>query len=194
MTYKNVADKRRANREWMRDHPEVNKRAAKKKRGRLATDPVAKAAHQAERREDAARWRATGGRRACEDRARSLDPKRVWLRQMLGSAKWRAKRKGVHFLLTLADVRSLALPDTCPYLGIPLIYTGSGRGKTGPHENSPSIDRIRPAMGYVRGNIEIISNRANALKGNGTSDEHQKIADRLRKLERLYATHPLLAG
>lgn len=43
-----------------------------------------------------------------------------------------------------------------------------GRGG-GP--SSPSLDRLRPELGYVRGNICVISNLANRIKSNATSAE-----------------------
>ena len=43
-------------------------------------------------------------------------------------------------------------------------------------DNSPSIDRIIPELGYTKGNIQIISHRANnTIKNNGTIEEHEKI-------------------
>ena len=41
--------------------------------------------------------------------------------------------------------------------------------------DSPSLDRIVPELGYVKGNIRVISNRANHLKSDATLEEHRKI-------------------
>ena len=41
--------------------------------------------------------------------------------------------------------------------------------------NSPSLDRIRPQLGYVAGNVRVISNRANHLKSNGTISEFEAV-------------------
>ncbi len=88
-------------------------------------------------------------------------------------AKVRSKRFGVPFSLDIEDV---SIPDTCPILGLVLSKKGDVRT-----ENSPSIDRVNPELGYVRGNTAIISDRANRIKNNGTADEHRKIADWMRK-------------
>ncbi len=93
------------------------------------------------------------------------------------NAKDRAKRKKIAFTILQEDV---VLPATCPILGIPLIVT-SGKGMT---DNSPSIDRIIPELGYVKGNVAVISNRANRFKSNATAREIRLLADWLeRKIE-----------
>lgn len=74
------------------------------------------------------------------------------------------------------DMSDLEWPSHCPILGIELDWFCE---KT--QENSPSFDRIDNTKGYVKGNVAIISWRANRIKNNGTSQEHQQIADFLRK-------------
>ncbi|HCJ27734.1 MAG TPA: hypothetical protein DHV63_00115, partial [Pseudomonas sp.] len=71
-------------------------------------------------------------------------------------ARQRAARRGLPFDLDVSDV---VVPSICPALGVPLVI-GEMRSP-----NSPSLDRIRPALGYVRGNTRVISDKANRLKG-----------------------------
>lgn len=85
------------------------------------------------------------------------------LKNMLHSARYRAQQKGLAFDLTVAD---LELPERCPVLGVLL-----GFGKETPLPNRMSLDRVVPARGYVRGNVRVISHRANSLKSNATADE-----------------------
>lgn len=94
---------------------------------------------------------------------------------MWKSAKGRAKKKGLEFAIPLEDI---VIPDVCPVLDIPL---SKQKGNFGP--NSPSLDRIRIADGYILGNIAVISWRANSLKKNGTAEELEKVAAYLRKHE-----------
>jgi hypothetical protein len=71
-------------------------------------------------------------------------------------ARKRAAARGLEFSIRRDDI---IIPTSCPVLGIPLTIGG----KRAP--SSPSLDRINPAAGYVPGNIRVISDRANRLKG-----------------------------
>lgn len=44
-------------------------------------------------------------------------------------------------------------------------------GRRGPSDNSPTLDRIIPRKGYVRGNIIVISFFANRVKNNATVEQ-----------------------
>jgi hypothetical protein len=50
--------------------------------------------------------------------------------------------------------------EICPILGIDLVWDNSGPVAHG----SPSLDRIDNKQGYIKGNVQIISHRANGLK------------------------------
>jgi hypothetical protein len=93
-------------------------------------------------------------------------------RQMIVNAKGRASRKGLEFDLSEDD---LVIPEFCPILGIP-IYVGEGQGP-----NSPSLDRIDNDKGYVKGNVHVVSWRANDLKANASLDELEKLVRFLKK-------------
>jgi len=92
---------------------------------------------------------------------------------MWRSAKHRAKKKGIPFELKFPD--DIVIPDYCPVLGIKLIKTNTRQAY-----NSPSLDRIIPKLGYVKGNIAIISVRANAIKQNASYEEIDKVAKWLK--------------
>lgn len=84
--------------------------------------------------------------------------------EIFQAAKTRAKNKKIAFTITLEDV---IIPEICPVLGIPL--------DTKNKESRPSLDRIINSKGYVKGNVSVISLKANRLKNNGTIDEFEKI-------------------
>jgi hypothetical protein len=94
---------------------------------------------------------------------------------ILSNAKSRAKKKGLDFNITRED---LVCPEFCPLLGIPLMPTkGTGLHAT---DNSPSVDRLDPAKGYIKGNVWIISYRANTIKNSATWQELFSLALNLR--------------
>lgn len=67
----------------------------------------------------------------------------------------------------------MPLPTLCPVLGIEILY--SFAGKKGPRNASPSIDRIDNALGYVKGNVRVISFRANRIRNDASLDELRAI-------------------
>ena len=92
---------------------------------------------------------------------------------LISAAKFRAKKKGIPFDLSPDD---FSIPDVCPVFGHPF---------EPPKKNawwSPSLDRIIPALGYVKGNVQVISMRANAIKSDASLEEIEKIAEYLRRV------------
>ena len=94
------------------------------------------------------------------------------LRTYLGTnyrqAKQKAETKGWDFNLTkeyLVDI----FPDDwmCPVFKTKMKINGG--------DTSPSIDRVDSTKGYIQGNIQWISYRANVIKNNGTIEEHEAI-------------------
>lgn len=89
--------------------------------------------------------------------------------KMWKNAKNRARQAGIPFRIEEKDI---VIPEVCPILGIPIVRKGKEKS-----DNSPSLDRIIPELGYVEGNIAVISDRANTIKNNGTWEEHERVAD-----------------
>jgi len=94
---------------------------------------------------------------------------------LLKNARARAKKLGIPFDLTEAD---LEIPENCPVLGLKLQINRKTDGLA--HYTSPSLDRLIPGLGYVKGNVAVISNRANGIKREGTAREHELIAQWMR--------------
>ena len=86
---------------------------------------------------------------------------------LLYAAKKRAKKEGLTFDLTAEDI---IIPEVCPVLGIEL-HKGTRKNR----DNSPSVDRFLPVLGYTKNNIRVISWRANDLKKNATVEELTKV-------------------
>lgn len=97
---------------------------------------------------------------------RKADP----VKRLLAITKYRARKRDIPFGLTEDD---LAIPRFCPVLGVPLYRAAGGRAQ-GP--NSPTVDRIDPDKGYIKGNVMVISAKANQIKSNATPQELLQVA------------------
>lgn len=138
-----------------------------KKKGKHNAQAAAWKAANKEKRDQYAK----AYREANRDKQRAYNRSYVALnRRMLKSAQYRAEQEGLPFNLDESDV---VVPSHCPVLGIPL-QRCRGRGF---NPNSPSLDKIVPELGYVKGNVRVISLRANALKKDATPAELRAVAD-----------------
>ena len=108
---------------------------------------------------------------------RERHPEKAWAAAAIGTAKSRAKQKGVPFDIDAQYLISILAP-TCPVFGTPfkLIFAGHLSAE------SPTLDRLIPPKGYVRGNIAVISHKANSIKQNATWQEIQQVVDWLKEI------------
>lgn len=87
------------------------------------------------------------------------------------SARRRSKINNIICSITPEDVLQKYPKDgNCPILGMKLIINNKHAG-----DNSPTLDRIIPSLGYVPDNIIIISYRANRIKNNALIEDLEKI-------------------
>lgn len=120
-----------------------------------------------------AAWRA-------RNKERMEDYTKTWAQnnpeaRMLISARARAKKKSLPFDITKEDIH---IPTHCPVLGVELTSHFRKQGnRPGGQWNSPSLDRVVPELGYVRGNVVVMSHLANTLKGSATPEQLLKFAD-----------------
>ena len=84
-------------------------------------------------------------------------------RRMLSNAKKRAEKLKLDFNLTLEDI---IIPNKCPVFKTPFIF-----GKDNKYQNNCSLDRIDNTKGYVKGNVQVISMKANTMKNSATKEE-----------------------
>jgi hypothetical protein len=76
----------------------------------------------------------------------------------------------------MQDVRDVYPADgRCPALGTEL-----RQGKARSQDASPTLDRMNPQWGYVKGNIAVISYAANRAKGAMRAAELERIAAWMR--------------
>lgn len=62
-------------------------------------------------------------------------------------------------------------PEKCPVFGVKLT-----NGTRTMHKFSPSVDKIDPKKGYIKGNMQIISYLANSMKRDSTAKELKQFA------------------
>jgi hypothetical protein len=109
-------------------------------------------------------------------RAENLDADRVYSREyqrnrrkdfdyrlqmLINASKQRAKLNDREHDINVEDIKAIYPVDgCCPIFGIKLEFNGAGF-----RDNSPSIDRIDSTKGYTRDNIQVISWKANRIKG-----------------------------
>jgi hypothetical protein len=82
---------------------------------------------------------------------------------MLYKAQWRSKKYNLPFNLELSDIK---IPEKCPVFNIKFL-DGKGHDKM----YSPSLDKIDPKFGYVKGNVQVISLLANLMKQNANKEQ-----------------------
>lgn len=106
---------------------------------------------------------------ACRNKRKS--DYRAWCQSAISRLRYRSEKDGVLFSLTPQDLLDIFPKDhVCPVLGVPFVLT-----EKSPY--NPSVDRLEPSGGYVRGNVAIISRRANTIKHNAGGIELLKIAN-----------------
>ena len=84
-------------------------------------------------------------------------------RAMYTAAKYRAEQRGIEFNL---DIEDIIIPDKCPILECEFVY-----GTSDNYDYSPSLDRIDNSKGYIKGNVQVISTKANKMKNSATFEE-----------------------
>ena len=108
--------------------------------------------------------------------SKTLSEKQRHLKKYLHNARSRARRDSVPFDITYEYLEKIAT-NVCPVYGTRFEWGTSKLGKGQTKENCPTLDRILPDKGYVKGNVAFISQKANRIKDNGTMQDHYAIAD-----------------
>lgn len=83
-----------------------------------------------------------------------------WPQAILTTCRTRCRKALIQFNIEAEDIQ---IPDVCPIMGVPFVF---GLGPN--HPLGPSVDRIKPELGYVKGNVCVISRIANRIKSDCT--------------------------
>lgn len=88
--------------------------------------------------------------------------------------KSRCKRTGREFSIDLEDIK---IPEKCPVFGFDL-----KREDKKTWMFAPSVDRIDSSKGYIKGNVTVVSRRANILKRDATLEELEQLLNYYKTL------------
>lgn len=91
-------------------------------------------------------------------------------KRMLVGARQRAKDKGISCTIELCDI---IIPEVCPVFKTPFIV-GT--------QYAASLDRINPTKGYEKGNVQVISRKANAMKQDASQEELERFCEWVKTL------------
>ncbi len=129
-------------------------------------------------------WKSTDGLRAyccliCETKLKKQltiqNRKELPEIRLFKAAKSRATRTNMEFNITIEDI---LIPEICPVFGMKLQVNEEIQ-----KDNSYSLDRIINSKGYIKGNVIVVSRKANRLKNNADADELLKLAHFYKELE-----------
>jgi len=100
------------------------------------------------------------------------------LQSKLRDVKKRAIQRGLKFNLDLNYLLSILPKDMiCPILKIPMNIGLN-------NQSTLSFDRINNNLGYIKGNVALISKKANSIKNTGTSQEILAVGNWLKEMEK----------
>ena len=102
-------------------------------------------------------------------------PQRAKITDAIANARWRARNGGWEFDELAVRSSLVDLPRNCACCNIEM-----GSEKVNGKSRWPSVDRVDPKKGYIRGNIKIICYRCNVLKSDGQIEEFEAIARYMR--------------
>lgn len=85
--------------------------------------------------------------------------------RLLCAARARARQLKIPFDLTLEDI---FVPDKCPVFGTTFAMNT---------KYAASIDRVDPTKGYIKGNVQVLSWKANTMKNDASKEELEKFAN-----------------
>ena len=104
-----------------------------------------------------------------------LENKEKW---MCNTSKVRAKQKNLPFNLSTEYLKEIWPEDNkCPALGITM-----RKGDFCVTDHSPTLDRIIPKLGYIKGNVQVVSALANRIMSDATVNQVMAVAKHYEKI------------
>jgi hypothetical protein len=108
--------------------------------------------------------------KSCLSVKKAQDYKDRWFIYQARLKKAESKRKGIPYDLTPEYLESI-WTDKCPVFEVLFVRFDKS------HSHSPTLDRVDPSKGYVKGNVKYICARANRIKYDATPEELLLVLD-----------------
>jgi hypothetical protein len=117
---------------------------------------------------------------------RATEPFRITAIQAVAAIRFRTRQSGAprdDSLVTVIRLTELFRGSpACAMCGSDLDYGPKGRGRGRQcRDNSPSLDRFVPALGYVEGNIDVLCRLCNTRKNNHTLESAKLLVEYLSR-------------
>ena len=101
-----------------------------------------------------------------------------YFNRTLSKIRQKCKKKNLPLDIDSTYLVSIFPKDNlCPALKIEMVFGGNKLQRF----NSPSVDRIIPEKGYVKGNVRFVSYLANAIMNDANADEILKVGNWLKE-------------
>jgi hypothetical protein len=115
---------------------------------------------------------------AANRRWRDKDPKHTWAVYAVNRAKDKADKHNIPFDLTFEYVKDIC-GDMCPVFETEFKFIGNDIDQF----QRAALNRIDPKMGYIMGNVAVISLKASSIKSNSTAADLARTLVWLRTIE-----------
>jgi hypothetical protein len=165
--------KRRCRKCWVvKPLDEFERRGAGQRRGRICKECRNATRDPAENRRRAKEWAKANPEKHNAQTRRNHEARRTdvarWIASNLRSTRARCKVKGIECSVSAEQIVQLFTEQEglCALTGRQMVY-----GSRGQQRDSLSIDRIVPALGYVAGNVRLVTYQANMARGALDDDE-----------------------
>ncbi len=110
-----------------------------------------------------------------------MDIQKKYARQLIKSAKKRAKKNGREISISKEWVKERLEKGVCEVTGVKFLYNKKEKYKSAPYV--PSLDRIDSTKGYTPDNTQVVCNFFNICKWQWDHEDFTKILKYLEKVK-----------
>ncbi len=105
----------------------------------------------------------------------NVETHRAWVQKNVKKAMLLHVKHNANGMPCTITTDDFDIPTVCPVLGIPLSEKCVSRKKAIKLDSTPTLDRRDNTLGYVKGNVFVISHRANRIKSDASAEELRRL-------------------